>query len=150
LAMEKFLTGLMLMMIVMIGAVNIVSTLVMAVAEKTNDVAILRTMGAPSGAIMRLFIIQGGVSGVLGTLFGAALGILIALFLAPLGLALESLLGALTGNPNLLLVSHLQTKLLWGEVFLVCGVALLISLLATLYPAFRASKIAPAEVLRYE
>ncbi len=150
LAMEKFLTGLMLMMIVMIGAVNIVSTLVMAVAEKTNDVAILRTMGASSGAILRLFIIQGGVSGVVGTLLGAAIGILISLFLAPLGLALESFLGALTGNPNLLLISHLQTKLLWGEVLLVCVLALLISLLATLYPAFRASKIAPAEVLRYE
>lgn len=150
LAMEKFLTGLMLMMIVMIGAVNIVSTLVMAVAEKTSDIAILRTMGASSGAIMRSFIIQGGVSGVLGTFFGAGLGVFIALFLAPIGLALESALGALLGQPNLLLVSHLQTKLLWSEVLLVCGLALLISLLATLYPAFRASRIAPAEVLRYE
>lgn len=150
LAMEKFLTGLMLMMIVMIGAVNIVSTLVMAVAEKTSDIAILRTMGTSSGAIMRSFIIQGAVSGVLGTLLGAALGIFIALFLAPLGLALESAMGAVLGQPNLLLVSHLQTKLVWSEVLLVCGLALLISLLATLYPAFRASKIAPAEVLRYE
>lgn len=150
LAMEKFLTGLMLMMIVMIGAVNIVSTLVMAVAEKTSDIAILRTMGTSSGAIMRSFIIQGAVSGVLGTLLGAALGILIALFLAPLGLALESAMGAVLNKPNLLLVSHLQTKLVWSEVLLVCGLALLISLLATLYPAFRASKIAPAEVLRYE
>lgn len=150
LAMEKFLTGLMLMMIVMIGAVNIVSTLVMAVAEKTSDIAILRTMGASSGAIMRSFIMQGGVSGVLGTFFGAGLGVFIALFLAPIGLALESALGVLLGQPNLLLVSHLQTKLLWSEVLLVCGLALLISLLATLYPAFRASRIAPAEVLRYE
>lgn len=150
LAMEKFLTGLMLMMIVMIGAVNIVSTLVMAVTEKTSDIAILRTMGASSGAIMRSFIMQGGVSGVLGTLFGAGLGVFIALFLAPIGLALESALGALLGQPNLLLVSHLQTKLLWSEVLLVCGLALVISLLATLYPAFRASRIAPAEVLRYE
>lgn len=150
LAMEKFLTGLMLMMIVMIGAVNIVSTLVMAVAEKTSDIAILRTMGASSGAIMRSFIMQGGVSGVLGTFFGAGLGVFIALFLAPIGLALESALGALLGQPNLLLVSHLQTKLLWSEVLLVCGLALIISLLATLYPAFRASRIAPAEVLRYE
>lgn len=150
LAMEKFLTGLMLMMIVMIGAVNIVSTLVMAVAEKTSDIAILRTMGASSGAIMRSFIMQGGVSGVLGTFFGAGLGVFIALFLAPIGLALESALGALLGQPNLLLVSHLQTKLLWSEVLLVCGLALVISLLATLYPAFRASRIAPAEVLRYE
>lgn len=150
LAMEKFLTGLMLMMIVMIGAVNIVSTLVMAVAEKTSDIAILRTMGASSGAIMRSFIMQGGVSGVLGTFLGAGLGVFIALFLAPIGLALESALGALLGQPNLLLVSHLQTKLLWSEVLLVCGLALVISLLATLYPAFRASRIAPAEVLRYE
>lgn len=150
LAMEKFLTGLMLMMIVAVGAVNIVSTLVMAVSEKGPDVAILRTMGASRGAILRVFIVQGGVSGLVGTLLGALLGSVLATQLAAIGLAVERVLGVLTGNDNLVLLSHLQTQLIWQEVAIVCVIALLISLLATLYPAYRASKIEPAEVLRYE
>ena len=150
LAMEKFLTGLMLLTIVAVGAVNIVSTLVMAVAEKGPDIAILRTMGASRGTIMRLFIVQGGVSGLIGTALGALLGVLLSFNLAELSLLLERAFGWLTGNSNVVFVSHLQTQVVWGEVALVCFAGLLISLLATLYPAYRASKIEPAEVLRYE
>jgi lipoprotein-releasing system permease protein len=150
LAMEKFLTGLMLLTIVAVGAVNIVSTLVMAVAEKGPDIAILRTMGASRGTVMRLFIVQGGVSGLIGTTLGALLGVLLAFNLAKLSLLLEQAFGWLTGNSNVVFVSHLQTQVVWGEVALVCFAGLLISLLATLYPAYRASKIEPAEVLRYE
>jgi len=150
LAMEKFLTGLMLLTIVAVGAVNIVSTLVMAVAEKGPDIAILRTMGASRGTVMRLFIVQGGVSGLIGTTLGALLGVLLAFNLAKLSLLLEQAFGWLTGNSNVVFVSHLQTQVVWSEVALVCFAGLLISLLATLYPAYRASKIEPAEVLRYE
>lgn len=150
LAMEKFLTGLMLMTIVAVGAVNIVSTLVMAVAEKGPDIAILRTMGASRGRILRLFIVQGGVSGVVGTFLGALLGSLIALNLTRISLIIESFVGWLSGTDNIVFLSHLQTQLFWPEVAIVCTVALLISLLATLYPAYKASKIEPAEVLRYE
>jgi len=150
LAMEKFLTGLMLLTIVAVGAVNIVSTLVMAVAEKGPDIAILRTMGASRGTVMRLFIVQGGVSGLIGTTLGALLGVLLAFNLAKLSLLLEQAFGSLTGNSNVVFVSHLQTQVVWSEVALVCFAGLLISLLATLYPAYRASKIEPAEVLRYE
>jgi len=150
LAMEKFLTGLMLLTIVAVGAVNIVSTLVMAVAEKGPDIAILRTMGASRGTVMRLFIVQGGVSGLIGTTLGALLGVLLAFNLAKLSLLLEQAFGWLMGNSNVVFVSHLQTQVVWSEVALVCFAGLLISLLATLYPAYRASKIEPAEVLRYE
>jgi lipoprotein-releasing system permease protein len=150
LAMEKFLTGLMLLTIVAVGAVNIVSTLVMAVAEKGPDIAILRTMGASRGTVMRLFMVQGGVSGLIGTTLGALLGVLLAFNLAKLSLLLEQAFGRLTGNSNVVFVSHLQTQVVWSEVALVCFAGLLISLLATLYPAYRASKIEPAEVLRYE
>ena len=150
LAMEKFLTGLMLLTIVAVGAVNIVSTLVMAVAEKGPDIAILRTMGASRGTVMRMFIVQGGVSGLIGTTLGALLGVLLAFNLAKLSLLLEQAFGSLTGNSNVVFVSHLQTQVVWSEVALVCFAGLLISLLATLYPAYRASKIEPAEVLRYE
>ncbi len=150
LAMEKFLTGLMLLTIVAVGAVNIVSTLVMAVAEKGPDIAILRTMGASRGTVMRLFMVQGGVSGLIGTTLGALLGVLLAFNLAKLSLLLEQAFGWLTGNSNVVFVSHLQTQVVWSEVALVCFAGLLISLLATLYPAYRASKIEPAEVLRYE
>jgi lipoprotein-releasing system permease protein len=148
--MEKFLTGLMLLTIVAVGAVNIVSTLVMAVAEKGPDIAILRTMGASRGVIMRLFIVQGGVSGLIGTGLGAILGVFIAINLADISLTLERAVGWATGNSNIVFVSHLQTQVIWSEVALVCSAGLVISLIATLYPAYRASKIEPAEVLRYE
>lgn len=150
LAMEKLLTGLMLMTIVAVGAVNIVSTLVMAVAEKGPDIAILRTMGASRGRVLRIFIVQGGVSGVVGTALGALGGSLLALNLVEVSLALESIAQFLSGRENLVFVSHLQTQLVWSEVATVCAAALAVSLLATLYPAYKASKIEPAEVLRYE
>ena len=99
---------------------------------------------------MRLFIVQGGVSGLIGTALGALLGVLLAFNLAALSLLLEHAFGWLTGNSNVVFVSHLQTRVVWAEVALVCFAGLLISLLATLYPAYRASKIEPGEVLRYE
>ena len=150
LAMEKVLTGFMLLTIVAVGAVNIVSTLVMAVAEKGPDIAILRTMGASRGTIMRIFIVQGGMSGIAGTGLGALFGVVIASYLGTLSLMLERLASFLLGGRSVVFVSHLQTKIISTEVLLVCAAALSISLLATLYPAYRASKIEPAEVLRYE
>ncbi|PCJ22821.1 MAG: lipoprotein-releasing system transmembrane subunit LolC [SAR86 cluster bacterium] len=147
--MEKILTSFMLLMIVVIGAVNIVSTLVMVVADKGADVAILRTMGASKGTIMKIFIVQGLVAGVFGTLVGAVLGVLLALKITDISLFIERLINSVTGS-NIYLISHLQTQINWIEVLWVCLAALLISFLATLYPAYRASKIQPAEVLRYE
>lgn len=148
--MEKILTGFMLLMIVVIGAVNIVSTLVMVVADKSADIAILRTMGASRGRIMAVFMIQGMVAGVFGTLVGAVLGVLLASNITTLSLWLEQLINSLVSGANVYLLSHLQTRIDWSEVALVCVAALGVSFLATLYPAYRASRVQPAEVLRYE
>ena len=148
--MEKILTSFMLSMIVIIGAVNIISTLVMVVSDKGSDIAILRTMGASRSAIMTIFVVQGLIVGIVGTVVGATLGVLLANNITGLSLWLEQLINLVFTDANVYLVSHLQTQINIGEVILVCMAALLISFLATLYPAFRASKIHPAEVLRYE
>ena len=150
LRMEKVLTSFMLLMIVMVGAVNIVSTLVMVVADKGADVAILRTMGASRSTIMKIFVVQGLVVGFLGTLIGAMLGTLLAANITDISLILERIINSLASDSNRYFISHLQTQIEWGEVALICIAALTISFLATLYPAYRASKIQAAEVLRYE
>jgi lipoprotein-releasing system permease protein len=148
--MEKYLTGFMLLMIVMIGAVNIISTLVMAVSDKSADIAILRTMGASKGTITRIFIFQGMVAGLIGTLVGAAAGVILAFSITDISLVIENGINALFPSANIYLISHLQTVISWQEVVGVSAAALLISFLATIYPAYRASKVQPAEVLRYE
>ena len=150
LEMEKILTSFMLLMIVVIGAVNIVSTLVMVVSDKTADIAIMRTMGASSTTIMKIFIVQGLIAGVIGTLAGAILGVLLAENITNLSLQLEQFLNSIFSDANIYLISHLQTRIDLIEVLYICAAALLVSFLATLYPAYRASKIQPAEVLRYE
>jgi lipoprotein-releasing system permease protein len=150
LRMEKILTGFMLLMIVIIGAVNIVATLVMTVADKSADIAILRTMGAGRGTVMAVFVIQGLAAGVFGTLLGAVGGVALAAGIGDLTQALQTLLNNALTPGDTYMIAHLQAELLWSDVVLVCGCALLISLLATLYPAWRASRIQPADVLRYE
>ena len=146
--MEKLLTSFMLLMIVVIGAVNIISTLVMVVSDKTSDVAILRTMGASRSIIMKIFVVQGLIVGIVGTTIGALLGLLLANNITKLSLWLEQLINLVFADANIYLISHLQTRVNGSEVMLVCLIALLICFLATLYPAFRASKIQPAEALR--
>lgn len=148
--LEKYMTGFMLLMIVMIGAVNIISTLVMAVSDKSADIAILRTMGASKGLVTRIFIFQGMIAGLIGTLIGVVLGVILALTVTDISLALERLLNSLFPDANIYLISHLQTSLQWQEVATVAAAALVISFIATIYPAYRASRVQPAEVLRYE
>jgi lipoprotein-releasing system permease protein len=150
LTMEKYLTGFMLLMIVMIGAVNIVSTLVMVVSDKSADIAILRTMGASKGLIARIFISQGMIAGLVGTVVGLILGVTLALTITDVSLALESVINAVFPNANVYLISHLQTALQWQELVFIAASALVISFIATIYPAYRASRVQPAEVLRYE
>lgn len=150
LRMEKVLTGFMLLMIVIIGAVNIVATLVMAVADKSADIAILRTMGASRVTVMAVFVIQGFAAGVLGTTLGAIGGIALTLSLADITRWFENWLNSLLAPGDVYMIAHLSAQLVWSDVVLVCASALLISLLATLYPAWRASRIQPADVLRYE
>jgi lipoprotein-releasing system permease protein len=146
LKMEKFMTWFMLMMIVAIGAFNIISTLVMVVSEKKADIAILRTMGASERTIMGIFVVQGTLVGIIGTLTGALAGMLIAVNFSAIAGSLESLLAP----ANLYVISVLPSVLQASDVWVTCAVALVISFLATLYPALKASQILPAEVLRYE
>jgi lipoprotein-releasing system permease protein len=146
LKLEKIMTWFMLMMIVAIGAFNIISTLVMTVADKQADIAILRTMGAGQGSIMGIFMVQGAMSGVIGVGLGALLGVVLTLNFAPLGRAIESIVSP----DGLYLISELPAELLASDVIITCSISLLISFLATLYPAWKASRIMPAQVLRYE
>lgn len=150
LRMEKMLTGFMLLMIVLIGAVNIVSTLVMVVADKGADIAILRTMGAGKRAIMGIFIVQGTLAGLLGVVLGTVLGVIIALNLSAISTAFENLVNSVLAPERLYMISYLRAELIWSDVAVISLAALLISFLATLYPAYRAARVQPAAVLRYE
>ncbi|UDL06872.1 lipoprotein-releasing ABC transporter permease subunit [Marinobacter sp. CA1] len=148
--MEKTMIGLLLMFIVAVAAFNIVSTLVMVVTDKTSDIAILRTMGATPGRIMRIFIVQGAVIGMVGTLVGTTLGVLGAWNISAFISWLEGVLGHQFLNANVYFISYLPSQLQWSDVFVISGCGLAMSLLATIYPAWRASRVDPAEALRYE
>ncbi len=148
--MEKTMIGLLLMFIVAVAAFNIVSTLVMVVTDKTADIAILRTMGATPGRIMRIFIVQGAVIGVFGTLIGMGLGILGAENISAFISWLESVLGHQFLNSDVYFISYLPSRLQWEDVYIITGAGMTMSLLATIYPAWRASRVDPAEALRYE
>lgn len=148
--MEKIMVGLLLLSVVAVAAFNIVSTLVMSVAEKRGDIAVLRTMGARSLGIMSIFVAHGLGLAAAGISLGALAGIILASHIAAVSAWLERLLGVSLFDPTVYFISELPARLLWQDVAWVVGASLSLSLLATLYPAWRASRIAPAEVLRYE
>ena len=147
--LEKILTSIMLVMIIVIGAVNIISTLVMVVSNKSSDIAILRTLGATKSMIMKIFVVQGMISGILGTLFGVFWNFF-ALYAPSISQIGENIVNQLVVGGDMYFISHLRTQVNSYEVMAIGAVAILISFFATLYPAYRASKIYPAEVLRYE
>ena len=148
--MEKTMIGLLLLLIVAVAAFNIISTLVMVVTDKKADIAILRTLGASPGTIMGIFMVQGSVIGVVGTLMGGILGVLAALNVSGLVAGLENLLGMQFLSSDVYFISYLPSQLIWNDVILICSAALGMSFLATLYPAWRASRTEPAEALRYD
>lgn len=148
--MEKAIIGLLLLLIVAVAAFNIVSTLVMVVTDKRGDIAILRTLGATPGQIMATFMVQGTVIGVVGTLVGALLGIVAALNVSGWIAALERLMGHKFLSADVYFIDYLPSRIMTADVVQVCVAALLLSFLATLYPAWRAARTQPAEALRYE
>ena len=148
--MEKTMIGLLLMVIVAVAAFNIISTLVMVVTDKKADIAILRTMGASPKAIMGIFVVQGAYIGIVGTIVGTMAGVLLALNVSEIITAVESLLKIQFLDADVYFISDLPSQLLVNDVVVISGSALVMSLLATIYPAWRASKVQPAEALRYE
>ncbi|WP_221763791.1 lipoprotein-releasing ABC transporter permease subunit [Methyloradius palustris] len=148
--MEKRVMFVILALIVAVAAFNIVSTLVMAVTDKRADIAILRTLGASPASIMQIFIVQGALIGVIGTFFGTIGGVLIALNIDVIVPFIEHVFGVQFLAKDVYYISELPSHLLWSDVLTITGMSFVLSLLATLYPSWRASKINPAEALRYE
>lgn len=148
--MEKRMIGLLLLVIVAVAAFNIVSTLVMVVTDKHADIAILRTLGATPRTIMGIFIVQGLTIGLIGIVVGVALGIGLALTVSDIIAGFEALTGIQFLDPNVYFISYLPSQLLWSDVAAIVAAAFGLSFLSTLYPAWRAARVKPAEVLRYE
>jgi lipoprotein-releasing system permease protein len=148
--LEKTMIGLLLLIIVAVAAFNIISTLIMVVTDKQADIAILRTMGASPGTIMKTFMVQGAVIGIVGTFVGTLLGILLALSVSDVIAWLESALNIQFLNAEVYFISYIPSELRLGDILVVITSALSLSFLATLYPSMRAAKVQPAEALRYE
>lgn len=148
--LEKRVMFIILTLIVAVAAFNIVSTLVMAVTDKRADIAIMRTLGASPKSIMQIFIIQGALIGIIGTFFGALLGIAIALNIDTIIPFIENLFHVQFLSKEVYYISELPSKLEWNDTITIVVVSIVLSLIATLYPSYKASKINPAEALRYE
>jgi len=147
---EKTMMFIILLLIVAVAAFNIVSTLVMAVTDKQPDIAILRTLGASPGGIMQIFIVQGALIGVIGMLLGVAGGIALAINIDVVVPFLERLLSIRFLSREVYYITELPSDLQRGDVVVIALVSLALSLLATIYPSWRASRVNPAEALRYE
>jgi lipoprotein-releasing system permease protein len=147
---EQNVMFLILTLIIVVAAFNVISSLIMMVKDKTRDIAVLRTLGAGRGAVMRIFLMCGASVGVAGTVVGTLLGIVFCLNIETIRHWLESLTGINLFNPEIYFLSQLPAVLQWHEVTQVVVMALVLSLLATLYPSWRAARTDPAEALRYE
>jgi lipoprotein-releasing system permease protein len=147
---EKRVMFIILTLIVAVAAFNLVSTLVMAVTEKQADIAILRTLGARPSSVLSIFMLQGAIIGIAGTLLGALLGIVIASNIDVIVPFIENNFGLQFMDKSVYQINSVPSELRWDDVRTIVGVSFVLSLLATIYPAWRASKTHPAEALRYE
>jgi len=147
---EKTVMFVILTLIVAVAAFNIISTLVMVVTDKQADIAVLRTIGASPGSIMKIFIIQGVVIGVVGIVLGVIGGVWLASNVETLVPAIEEFFHVKFLSPDVYYISELPSDMHWEDVLIISFVAFMFCLLATLYPAWRAAKTHPAEALRYE
>jgi lipoprotein-releasing system permease protein len=148
--LEKRMMFIILTLIVGVAAFNLVSTLVMTVTDKQADIAILRTLGASPRSIMGIFMVQGAASGVIGTLVGVALGLLVAFNIDTIVPALERLMGVSFLPSSVYVISRMPSDPQWRDIVPITVMALLLALVATLYPSWRASRVNPAQALRYE
>ncbi len=147
--MEKITVAILLMAVVVVAAFNIVSTLTMSVTEKQGDIAVLRVMGLSSNAILMIFLGHGLLLGGIGIVIGAAVGIGLAVSVSDIAVWLEQLSGKNLFDPRVYYIGRLPSVLQWSDVIITAGASLLLSLLATLYPAWRASRIHPVEILNH-
>jgi lipoprotein-releasing system permease protein len=146
--MEKTMMTLLLSFIVAVAAFNIISSQVMLVTEKRANIAVMRTLGATPGSIMRIFMVQGMLIGLAGTALGLLLGVFVSTHISEVGVWLQQNI-----NPHLFdayFVNYLPSRLEWSDVWHISALAILLTFLATLYPSWRASRVRPAEALRYE
>ncbi|ETN91833.1 Lipoprotein-releasing system transmembrane protein LolC [Gammaproteobacteria bacterium MOLA455] len=148
--MEKVIVSLLLSVIIAVAAFNIVASLVLMVSDKRKDIAVIRTLGATSGTVMKIFMIQGLAVGSLGIVAGTLMGCLLAYFVGDIVAGLEALSDSYIFDPSIYLISALPSEIIFSDVATVVGGALALSFLATLYPAWRAGKVLPAEALRYD
>jgi len=148
--LEKTMMFFILLLIIAIAAFNLVSTLIMVVSEKEPDIAILRTFGATPNTIMRIFIVQGGLIGIFGTLLGLLGGLLLAYNVTDIVNWIEHVFHVQFLSSNVYFVDYLPSEILFSDVIKICIASLILSLIATIYPAWRASKMDPVESLRYE
>ena len=147
---EKRMMFIILALIILVAAINIISTLVVAVTDKQADIAILRTLGAAPGSVMQIFVVQGMIIGLIGTAIGIALGVVTALNIDVIVPAIERTFNVQFLSKDVYLIPELPSDLQAGDVTAVGLMALALSFLATIYPSWRASRVNPAEALRYE
>jgi lipoprotein-releasing system permease protein len=147
---ERNVMFLILTLIIVVAAFNIISSLIMLVKDKTKDIAILRTMGASRGTVMRIFFLAGASVGVIGTVFGFGLGVVFCANIETIRQWLQTLTGTPLFDPTIYFLSRLPARMDAGEVGQVVAMALGLSFLATIYPAWRAARLDPVEALRYE
>lgn len=150
LQVERNVMFLILTLIILVAAFNIISSMIMLVKDKSRDIAILRTMGATQMTVLRIFILTGSAIGVVGTVAGAALGIAFAKNIETVRGWLQALTGTDLFSAEIYFLSQLPAIVNWGEVISIIGMALVLSLLATIYPAMKAARMDPVEALRYE
>ena len=147
---EKRMMFIILTLIIAVAAFNLVSTLVMTVTEKQADIAILRTLGASPGSIMKIFVIQGALVGLIGTALGVGFGVLVALNIDVIVPFIEHVLHVQFLPKSVYVISELPSELDWSDVWTIGGLAVVLAFLATLYPSWAAARVKPAEALRYE
>jgi len=141
---------MLLSVIIAIAAFNIIASLVLMVSSKRRDIAVLRTLGAKESTIAGIFMIQGCIIGILGVIVGATLGCILAVYIGDIVSWIEQQAGVHIFDPAVYFISQIPSKLMWADVLLVCCMSLILSILATVYPALRASQVSPAEALRYD
>jgi lipoprotein-releasing system permease protein len=147
---EKRMMTIILTLIVAVAAFNLVSMLVMVVTDKQADIAILRTLGAAPSSILSIFVIQGAVAGVMGTLSGVIGGVLVAWNIGPIVAMIESVTGSKILSPQVYMIDYLPSDVQLHDVGMIALISLLLALFATIYPSLRAARTQPAEALRYE